>query len=365
MDAKRWFKHDVSATEDVKLKTLCIRHPNGLGYAVFFAALELMAKQNDCAIGTDECTMLSIADTLKISDYEKVVAVIADCEKYGLFKVDGDRIYSERLRVNMEEIQTSTAKRTAAGKKAAQARWKNSASEMQTECERNANASENDAITMQTQCERITNACKTDANAMQTQCDSMRFDAIRCQDKDKDKEKDITIRSINTSMSFSDENDPEDVEVVEVEEVESLDINKKGKNSYIDIVTLYNQICVSLPRVIKISKQRKKAINARLKTYTIEEIKRCFEIAEASDFLKGSNNRDWQADFDWLMKDGNIAKVLEGKYNQNKMTNYGNIKNIRFVEPNQSSTGQEAEKAGGLNSDPNLAWLADIPIGCK
>ena len=353
MDAKRWFKHDVAATEDVKLKTLCIRHPNGLGYAVFFAALELMAKHEDCAIGTDECTMLSIADTLKISEYEKVVAVIADCEKYGLFKVDGDRIYSERLRSNMEEIQTSAAKRAAAGKKAAQARWKNS-----------ANAPENDAITMQTQCERITNAPENDANAMQTQCDSMRFDAIRCQDKDKDKEKDITKRSINTSMSFSDENDPE--EVLIPEEVESIDINKKGKNSYIDIVTLYNQICVSFPRVTKISEKRKKAINARLKHYKIEEIIRCFELAEQSDFLKGSNNRNWTADFDWLLKDSNIAKVLDGKYNQNKMTNYeSSIKNIRFVDPNHGTTGQGAGKPGGLDTDPNLSWLADIPIGCK
>lgn len=363
MDVKRWFKHDVSATEDVKLKTLCIRHPNGLGYAVFFAALELMAKQNDCAIGTDECTMLSIADTLKISDYEKVVAVIADCEKYGLFKVDGDRIYSERLRVNMEEIQTSTAKRAAAGKKAAQARWKNSASEMQTECERNANASENDAISMQTQCERITNACKTDANAMQTQCDSMRFDAIRCQDKekDKDKEKDITIRSINTSLSFSDEND---AEIVEVEEIEDFRPNNREKNNYKEIVQMYNQICISFPAVTKISEKRKKAISARLKSYTIEEIRKCFELAEASDFLKGANNRNWKADFDWLMCDSNLAKVLDLKY-QNKTQNYGNYQNIRFVDPTQGIAGQGGTETPSTDTGTNYDWFNDLPpIGC-
>ena len=163
-------------------------------------------------------------------------------------------------------------------------------------------------------------------------------------------------------MSFSDENDPE--EVLIPEEVEDLDINKKGKNSYIDIVTLYNQICVSLPRVTKISEKRKKAINARLKSYTIEEIKRCFELAEDSEFLRGGNNRNWTADMDWLLKDSNIAKVLDGKYNQNKMTNYGNIKNIRFVEPNQGSTGQEAGTES-VNPRSNYDWLADLPpIGC-
>ena len=39
-----------------------------------------------------------------------------------------------------------------------------------------------------------------------------------------------------------------------------------------------------------------------------------FEKAEASSFLKGSNHRDWSADFDWLMKDGNFEKVMEGRY---------------------------------------------------
>ena len=41
-------------------------------------------------------------------------------------------------------------------------------------------------------------------------------------------------------------------------------------------------------------------------------------MAEESDFLKGKNNRDWSADFDWLMKDANLAKVLDGNYRNNK-----------------------------------------------
>lgn len=361
MDVKRWFKHDVSATEDVKLKTLCIRHPNGLGYAVFFAALELMAKHDDCAIDTDECTMITIADTLKISDYEKVVAVIADCEKYGLFKVDGERIYSERLRSNMEEIQTSAAKRAAAGKKAAAARWKN-ANEMQTDCKRNANEPENDAITMQTQCERITNACKNDANAMQTQCDLMRLDAIGCQDKDKEKEKEIINRSINTSLSFSGENDPE---FVEVEEVEDFRPNNREKNNYTAIVQMYNEICKSFPAVTKISEKRKKAISARLKSYTIEEIRRCFELAEASDFLKGANNRNWKGDFDWLMCDSNLAKVLDGKY-QNKNDNGRNYENIRFAPPpGPGAAGQGGTRTQTTDTGTNYDWVNDLPpIGC-
>ena len=39
-----------------------------------------------------------------------------------------------------------------------------------------------------------------------------------------------------------------------------------------------------------------------------------FENAESSSFLKGSNDRNWMATFDWLIKDSNMAKVLEGNY---------------------------------------------------
>jgi hypothetical protein len=83
---------------------------------------------------------------------------------------------------------------------------------------------------------------------------------------------------------------------------------------YQDIVDLFNSICVSLPSVRSLSNARKKAIKARLNTYTIDDFKLCFENAEASSFLKGGNNRNWTASFDWLIKDTNMAKVLDGNY---------------------------------------------------
>lgn len=84
------------------------------------------------------------------------------------------------------------------------------------------------------------------------------------------------------------------------------------------IVDKYNSICISLPKVIKLSNNRKKAIGARLKQYSVEDFEKLFEMAESSSFLKGQNNRNWSADFDWLIKDANMAKVLEGKYSDKK-----------------------------------------------
>jgi hypothetical protein len=81
---------------------------------------------------------------------------------------------------------------------------------------------------------------------------------------------------------------------------------------------MYNEICISFPRLTKLSDSRKKAVRARLNQYAIEDFKRLFTMAEESSFLKGQNNRNWSANFDWLIKDSNMAKVLDGNYTDKK-----------------------------------------------
>lgn len=94
--------------------------------------------------------------------------------------------------------------------------------------------------------------------------------------------------------------------------------NKSNREQvpYQRIIDSFNDICTSFPKVKSLSDSRKKAIKARLNTYSVEQIIEAFRKAEASDFLKGKNNRDWQASFDWIMKDANIAKVLDGNYDK-------------------------------------------------
>lgn len=106
-------------------------------------------------------------------------------------------------------------------------------------------------------------------------------------------------------------------EEIEPELEIDLEEEKEKENKRIDyqaIADCYNDTCVSLQKVKILSDPRKKAIKARLNTYSIEDIKTAFQKAEASDFLKGKNDRNWQANFDWIMKDGNLAKILEGNY---------------------------------------------------
>lgn len=85
---------------------------------------------------------------------------------------------------------------------------------------------------------------------------------------------------------------------------------------FAEIQNLWNSICVSYPRIQSIQGVRQKAVKARWNYYrSIDRFRELFEIAEASSFLKGANNRNWSADFDWLMKSDSFAKALEGKYN--------------------------------------------------
>lgn len=88
---------------------------------------------------------------------------------------------------------------------------------------------------------------------------------------------------------------------------------------------LYNEICVSFSKVQKIDGARRKAVAARFKTYpNIETFETLFRKTEASSFMKGENDRNWRADFDWIMKPTNMCKVLEGKYDDKGGPDNGN-----------------------------------------
>ena len=80
------------------------------------------------------------------------------------------------------------------------------------------------------------------------------------------------------------------------------------------IFELYNRICRSYPRITQYSEARKKAVKASLKKYNLKDFERLFKKAESSDFLKGKIKCDWRATFDWLINDTNMAKVLDGNY---------------------------------------------------
>lgn len=127
------------------------------------------------------------------------------------------------------------------------------------------------------------------------------------QQRFRDKQKLLTDNNVTVTLHNATDIDIE----------EDIDIDREIEKKpipYQEIADLYNSICLSFPRLTKLSDARKKAIKARLNTYTIDDFKKLFTMAEESGFLKGKNDRNWSATFDWLIKDSNMAKVLDGNY---------------------------------------------------
>lgn len=101
---------------------------------------------------------------------------------------------------------------------------------------------------------------------------------------------------------------------IDIEKDKELEKNKREKIDYQLIADMYHKLCPSFPKIRFLSDSRKKAIKARMNTYTLDDFHALFEAAEASSFLKGQNEHNWSADFDWLIKDKNMGRVLEGNY---------------------------------------------------
>ena len=84
---------------------------------------------------------------------------------------------------------------------------------------------------------------------------------------------------------------------------------------------LFNKICVSFPRILGIDGERKRAVAARWRTCkSLNTFVELFRLAEASKFLKGENERNWSANFDWMMKPTNFVKILEHRYDGGQQT---------------------------------------------
>lgn len=127
---------------------------------------------------------------------------------------------------------------------------------------------------------------------------------IEIRDRDRDRDKSIEI----------------DIDIDKEKEtpkgVSQKKVNTDFRCPYQTIMDSFNAICVSYPKLININESRKKAIKARWLEYgkNTEVFTKLFKKAEASNFLKGANPRNWSANFDWLINSRNMLKVLEGNY---------------------------------------------------
>jgi uncharacterized protein YdaU (DUF1376 family) len=97
-----------------------------------------------------------------------------------------------------------------------------------------------------------------------------------------------------------------------------LDASPKPVNEVAEAVAIYNDAAqeVGWPVVRMMSPNRSKAMKARLRQIGgLDNWRIVVQKAKASDFLCGRTPKPWTGfSFDWLVKQANVAKVLEGNY---------------------------------------------------
>lgn len=87
---------------------------------------------------------------------------------------------------------------------------------------------------------------------------------------------------------------------------------------YKEVVSLYNEYCTNLPKVRLLNTHRNKLIKNATKIFkSLQEFKDYFIQVNSIPYLIGDNKYGWQANFDWCLKENNIAKILEGRYSTN------------------------------------------------
>lgn len=163
----------------------------------------------------------------------------------------------------------------------------------------------------------------------------------------------------NSKANVSQADKEEDKEKEIEEDIKEI---YKEKSDCKQIADLFNSICISFPSVRSLSEARKKAIKARLNTYNVEDFKQCFENAESSSFLKGANNRNWIATFDWLIKDVNMAKVLDGNYADKPQGRAKSYDVESFFEASVCKGWEEKEEPITAAEDKELQGRAEALI---
>ena len=136
--------------------------------------------------------------------------------------------------------------------------------------------------------------------------------------------------------------------------IELKDSRKDSATSQKDLISKFvndfSSICISYPKIRGISPNRKHAILKLLNKYSYDDILLMLHKAEESDFLTNRNkNNDWCATFDWILKDTNADKILEGNYDNRGIRNNKH----KFGEDGKISSKQvtKEEIANGYFTD--------------
>ena len=300
-----WLKLKEDFFAQPKIKKLR-RIAGGDTYTIIYLKMQLLSLKNEGRLlfeGTEDNFVDEIALTID-EDPENVSVTVAYLMRQGLLEQCSDDEYSLPQAIQSIGRETDAAQRMR----------------LKREREQKLIGSNN----VSQECNNVTDK----RNIVTQECNNVQ----NCY-TEKEIEKDIDIElEIDTSSN---------------EEVCKSPGSVRATIPYRQIQEMFNSICTHFPKCQALSDRRKKAIKARFENgMTVDDFKKLFEKAEASSFLRGKNDRDWQASFDWLIKDANMVKVLDGNYDNRGGNDYG--RNVGAQAAGRNPNGRFEEIPGGL-----------------
>lgn len=129
-----------------------------------------------------------------------------------------------------------------------------------------------------------------------------------------DASRDVTVTHLDIELDID-----KDIRSSSRQQVDSI-----SRVPFQKIVDLYHSICCSLPRIKGLSESRKAQLRARWKEYpNFEFWESFFQRVELSDFLAGrvtptNGRKPFIANLQWITKQENFLKILEGNYDNRK-----------------------------------------------
>lgn len=273
----KWIKLSTEIFDNRKIKQLeCL--PNGDSFIIIWIKLLCLAGQtNDCGLVylTKE---VAYTEQMLAQQFNRPLPIVqmalATFEQFGMIEIVDDLLMISNWEKyqnaeGLEKIREQTRKRVAKHRE-----------------------------------KQKVLPCNVTGNVTVTQCNAT--------DIDKDIDIDIDSNIIN-NITLS---------------PASGDEVKKSRINYQEIVDLYNDTCHSLPKVKALSDNRKRAIKKIIDKYGREKLEEVFELTERSDFLKGKTGSWRGATFDWIVKEQNFVKILEGNYESRGGARKGNYDDV-------------------------------------
>ena len=301
MKSDLYFKHDLYALDDMKLRRLVSSH-HSVGYAVFFETVAKLMKEESHSYPLD---YLTVDLSFCLHEEESTIAEVLKTaiENCDLFYMDNGNVKSHRVDKTCEEHDSFSRQQSEKAKK----RWgKNDATALPkdaTASKNNATASKNDAT-----------ASKTDAVAMPINQEQEQYQEQEKDNKEKGNITNVIFPKKKDENEDSDSVSEESEFTLLNEEEEKVD-TVKDNTPYKEITDYWNQGAekVGYPQIAKLTNGRKVQIKCRWDEFGRDVFKAMDNVFK-SEFLK-----KWgKCTIDWMMSPTKMLRAIEGMYSNDE-----------------------------------------------